>query len=621
MAVIQNDAFKKFSKDLQEALVIPVNFLNKKTKRTPLSEKKKPSGLTMTGLERGSINNNSHHDPSSYPYSATPTSSATDSVSLHNFSLSTISKSSDDNQSFTSTNGLQHQLSSTGQHHHPQQQQQQKQRSRANSFIRSPLSPTGMMHHLHHQKSKVFPKLLHPQQQILLQEEQQPALVHCPPSVASLDQFSSERQAWVRNCLAQNQIQRQQQQRLQQQKRQGHVVDPPSDILKSERAWDTIEGQEDHQKQHQLQQHIEEQGQSYPAELIAPGRNYEKSGYNNLNEATGLVLVKLMQVSNRASSKIFDIECSLRIGNVERTSHPSRSFKDSPGNTATMNEVFLFDVNGPFQLELDVTAVPVATKFGTIAGFTNTQTVHLGQLHLPLALQSMEKSVRTYKLQRVHPSIEGSLPSGVVMKTQAKEKADCEIVIMIGVHVLKEPVEDRSWETETLYQGNLTVMTRGSRMAAWKRYWAVLEGSALKLYDAEYQLKREPIAIIPLAHVLSIQPPDYDKVDVGANGFTLDISRSGVDMAHAAEFDLTDMDYHVYAFTDSPYLLEIWKGHLEEALDQYRENLTRREEFQDAKRRRRRQSASASTNMGAVDADDEEEQEERLEMVDLRFVS
>ncbi len=73
-----------------------------------------------------------------------------------------------------------------------------------------------------------------------------------------------------------------------------------------------------------------------------------------------------------------------------------------------------------------------------------------------------------------------------------------------------------------------------------------------------------------------MQPPDYDKVDVGSNGFTLAVSHSGVDMMQAAEFDLDDMDYHVYAFTDSAYLLEIWKTHLEEALDQYRENMNER---------------------------------------------
>ncbi|KAF9572033.1 hypothetical protein EC968_010438 [Mortierella alpina] len=315
-------------------------------------------------------------------------------------------------------------------------------------------------------------------------------------------------------------------------------------------------------------------------------------------------------------------------------------------NTATMNEVFLFDVNEPFQLEVDVTGIPVATKFGTIAGFANTQQVHFGHLHLPLGLQSMEKSVRTYKLQRTMPIGEGSQPSSATtaaaatttatattataasIKALAKEKLDCEIVIMIGVHVLEEPIEDRSWETQTHFEGNLTVMTRGSRMAAWKRYWAVLEGSSLKLYDAEYQLKREPIAIIPLAHIQGVQPPDYEKVDVGSNGFSLAVSHSGVDMMQAAEFDLDDMDYHIYAFTDSAYLLEIWKGHLDEALDQYRENMMRREEVQDAKRRRRRRQGRAAMNvvdLGHADrggeAEEEDEEEEAVQLIDLRFVS
>jgi len=49
----------------------------------------------------------------------------------------------------------------------------------------------------------------------------------------------------------------------------------------------------------------------------------------------------VLQVTNKATTKIFDVEWSLRVANVERTSYPARSFKDNPGNTATMNEVFL----------------------------------------------------------------------------------------------------------------------------------------------------------------------------------------------------------------------------------------------------------------------------------------
>ncbi|KAI1317067.1 hypothetical protein EDD11_009050 [Mortierella claussenii] len=522
--------------------------------------------------------------------------SAWDSASFHNFSLSTISKTSyDDSRSFTSSNG-----SSIGS---PQQQQQQPQssqhsiisvrkRSLASSFLRSPSSPGGLGASSNTISSsssygpysgRVFPELM----------KEETALVHCPVSVASIDQFSAERYAWVKDCLYQ-----------QGPKGAAAASIHLNSVLKSERAWDTVEGYG--------------ANRSSPEELIAPGLNtFAKAGYINLKESTGLVLVKLMQVTNKASSKLLDIECNLRVGGVERTSQPSRSFKGNPGNTATMNEVFLFDVDKPFQLELEVTGTPVVTKFGTMAGFSNTQIVHLGQLILPLPLEPMEKSIRTYKLQRL-TRIEGTLPSSKGIKIQSKDNADYEIVIMMGVHVLKEPVEDRSWETKTLFEGNLTVMTRGSRMASWKRYWAVLQGNTFKLYDAEYQLKRDPIAIIPLAFVQDVQPPDFDKVDVGSNGFSVVIDPKGVNMSNAHEFDLTDMDYHLYAFTDSAFLLESWTTHLQDALEQFNENMAKRHQVQIARRDRLRRSMLGER---CSSLDYIYENGPQLDLIDLRFVS
>lgn len=57
------------------------------------------------------------------------------------------------------------------------------------------------------------------------------------------------------------------------------------------------------------------------------------------------------------------------------------------------------------------------------------------------------------------------LATVAAIKAQSKEKVDCEIVVIIGVHVLEEPVDDRSWKSEILFEGCLTVMTRGLRMA------------------------------------------------------------------------------------------------------------------------------------------------------------
>ncbi|KAF9329511.1 hypothetical protein BG006_007401 [Podila minutissima] len=257
---------------------------------------------------------------------------------------------------------------------------------------------------------------------------------------------------------------------------------------------------------------------------------------------------------------------------------------------------------------MEVTGTPVATKFGTMAGFTNNQMVQLGSLQLAFSLESMEKSVRTYKLRRpLHGIHHGGKPN---------VKTDCEIIVMVGLHVLEEPVEDRSWETDTVYQGNLTVMTRGSRMAGWKRYWAVLEGASLKLYDPDYQ-----------------QQHDYDKVDVGSNGFCLAVDRQGVDMTHSKDFDMMGMDYNIYAFTDSAYLKEVWSANLEEAMDMYRENMDRRYQVRQAKRNRRvpsslpsSSSSSSSSSASNVDggggqSSPEDDDEDVVDLINLKFVS
>ncbi|KAF9383372.1 hypothetical protein CPB97_006507 [Podila verticillata] len=554
---MQNDSFKRFSRDLQDALVIPVNYLNKEAKKIPLpgnDKKNKVGAGGLVGLQSRSAYDKLRHKSS-------------DSVSLHSFSLSTISKTSvEDDQSFTSNGSSSTAtIGGTG--------------SGTSSGSFGKFGKSGL-------KSPLSPSIFRGGGGLPVREE--PPLVHCPPSVASLEQFSPERLAWVKDCIYQP---------AYSQPHNGNV------LKTSAHAWDTVEGA-NHGGGHFHNGH----SGARSTDEIAPTHNYPghcfgRSGHNNPNEATRLLFVKLIQVTNKATTKLFDVEWSLRVGNIERTSHPTRSFKDNPGNTATMNEVFLFDVHEPFQLDMEVTGTPVATKFGTMAGFTNNQMVHLGNLQLAFSLESMEKSVRTYKLRRpMHDSQCGVKPS---------VKTDCEIVVMVGLHVLEEPIEDRSWETDTVYQGNLT------------RYWAVLEGASLKLYDPDYQQKHDPLAAIPLAHIISIQQHDYDKVDVGSNGFCLAVDRQGVDMANSVDFDMMGVDYKIYAFTDSAYLKEVWNANLEEAMDTYRENMDRRYQVRQAKRSRRVPSSPSATNVdgGGGQSVPEDDDEDVVDLIDLKFVS
>jgi hypothetical protein len=113
------------------------------------------------------------------------------------------------------------------------------------------------------------------------------------------------------------------------------------------------------------------------------------------------------------------------------------------------------EINDPFQLEMTILGNPVATKFGTMAGFCNAQTVSLGHLCLSFCLESMEKSIHTYRLT---PDV-----------AKSSIKTDCEVVMMVAMHIADEPEEDLSWETEALHQDYLTLMTRGGRAAVSER--------------------------------------------------------------------------------------------------------------------------------------------------------
>ncbi|GJJ68971.1 hypothetical protein EMPS_01317 [Entomortierella parvispora] len=519
---MQNDTFKRFSKDLQGALSLPAHYLSKQVKKSPFSGgERKKDAMTAHRAVKTMI------EPSS------PSSAISDSTLENNISrINTNSSGATTSSLSTNNTNL-----PIGNAHNPTLGQflrvTTRKSGRRGSMIetgrtggyKSPQSPGS---------GKIFTK-------------EEPPIMHFPSRVSSMDQFSDQRQAWIHK------------------------------VLNTEPAWEHRNGQ-------------------YRSPVEA-------------HDSTGLFLVRLMQVTNKASTKIFDVEWNLRVGSQEGASHPSRSFKDNPGNTATMNEVFMFEVNDSFQLDITVLGNPVVTKFGTMAGFCNNQTVNLGSLGLSFCLESMEKSIHTYRL--TPDSAKSSI------------KTDCEVVVMVAMHIAEEPEEDMAWETETLHQGFLTMMTRGGRSSSWKRYWAVLEGRAIKLYDAEYQLQRDVISVLPLAHITGVQPPDYEKVDVGANGMSLVVDPHGMDPKTGAGVRADELDYCMYAFSDSAQSYEVWNAHLEEALGQYQFNMARRMEVQKSRAARQaRQSLSRQSFESSVPPTPLEGLDERLrtELIDMRYV-
>ena len=156
---MQHDSFKKFSKDLQEALSISGHFLNKQAKKLSLpgDKKKKTSQSEANGKPKAK-------------------KASSDSCSVRDFPLS------DDGKMVSMS--AEHFLAATA----------------VRTGDSSPLS-TG--------SGKVFPK-------------EEPPIIHCPPSIPSMEQFSQSRRAWIQGWGHQN------------------TNADFGDVLKSGQAWDAL---------------------------------------------------------------------------------------------------------------------------------------------------------------------------------------------------------------------------------------------------------------------------------------------------------------------------------------------------------------------------------------------
>lgn len=199
---MQNDAFKRFSRDLHDVLSIPGNFLNKKAKKNILPGEKTKQAKISDGQGGNKIDK-------------AALISATTGDSLSKFSISEVSKSA-----LTAEDGSRQLLTVSTAAGEPRRNSigafSRRGSERGGNNSKSPHSPaTGRVH-----------------------PREEPPIVHCPLSVSSLEQFSTQRRLWIQNCLHHN------------------TVPQLNNVLKSEQAWDTVD-----------ESHLHRNGRQHPSPM------------------------------------------------------------------------------------------------------------------------------------------------------------------------------------------------------------------------------------------------------------------------------------------------------------------------------------------------------------------
>lgn len=116
-----------------------------------------------------------------------------------------------------------------------------------------------------------------------------------------------------------------------------------------------------------------------------------------------------------------------------------------------------------------------------------------------------------------------------------------------------------------------------------------------------------------------MHPPDLEKVDVGANGFSLAISPKGVDMSTRGEYSdvFANMDYCLYSFADSLQMRDEWTAHLQESLEAFTTHMAQRLKAQ--QRRLSRGAVQSNVPPSPFDGDGEGE-DPFADLVELKFV-
>ncbi|KAG0735588.1 hypothetical protein G6F57_007214 [Rhizopus arrhizus] len=254
-----------------------------------------------------------------------------------------------------------------------------------------------------------------------------------------------------------------------------------------------------------------------------------------------------MQIINVGSDRDCEYEMSVYYNGKEQISQRGTLHKVDKSMSADrpQEEAMRFEIQEPFSLSFQVSARYTNTRFqnrliklglwptvqkssiiknlplvgSTMLKFESKQdTKHHGIIRFKLTKMHQRKEF--YKLFNIELvvdiNITEELPPSVQKFPWAYTLTNSALTTcesMQNSDIVKDPAQVRLSQRHCQSGDYLTIYTRGLAHPAWKRYWVVMEGHQLLLYDFTFKITKGPMHVISLLPLLSVDKPSLDDCD------------------------------------------------------------------------------------------------------------
>ncbi|KAG0745536.1 hypothetical protein G6F57_003438 [Rhizopus arrhizus] len=258
-------------------------------------------------------------------------------------------------------------------------------------------------------------------------------------------------------------------------------------------------------------------------------------------KAKGTFYIRVLQVNNQYLSKTCHIKPSITIEDEVFYGSCILSQRCGKiGTQATMDETYLIDFYGESTATLSVHS-RAKNFFGSISSHFNKPEICLGSHEFDITISPSEKKIERITLQN------------------SETDDQYQILVVYGTFVSTNVMT--LLQNKLIYEGYITVYTKGRYTPRWNRYWATLSPEGFELYDFEYKEKRKVLYKIPLGSLLEVFHPPIDDderlVDVGSLGLALQFSEHVLDETE----EITDvLEYRMYVLPDDLKSCKEWES-------------------------------------------------------------